>query len=89
MGWEALENDGKSRVSVSEAQKQLIADYAACFGTPAGVKVLEDLMGRTIEQPTMPGTALDGTAIQTLMAIREGENNLYRYIKSMIKKGKS
>lgn len=61
--------------------------YYVLFSRGDGKKVLEHLKQRTIEKPTMPGQCGDGQAMAMLMSLREGENNIVRFIESMIKIG--
>lgn len=63
------------------------AKYYALFQSALGQEVLAHLRKRTIERPTMPNAAADGHAMGMLMSLREGENNIVRYIESMIKNG--
>lgn len=55
------------------------------FATPDGAYVLEMLKARTISRPSFPADSAgaDGQAIALMMAVREGENNLYRYLESI------
>lgn len=69
------------------AQSEIAQIYYIVFNTEGGKKVLEHLRQRTEEKPTMPQAAGDGQSLAMMMALREGENNLYRYIKSVIKIG--
>lgn len=73
----------------SPEMRRLLTAYVAVAGSEEGKLVLEDLRKRTIEQPCAPAVAVDGAAFNALMGIREGENNLYRYIISMIKRGQT
>lgn len=51
--------------------------------TPDGAVLMAALAKRTVERPCMNVAAKDGTSMALLMAVREGENNLYRWIDSL------
>jgi hypothetical protein len=59
---------------------------ARIFNTPDGVILLDYLRSITIEQTNIP-QANDGGMMSILMGIKEGENNLYRKILLLKKKG--
>ena len=88
MSWEELNVLGKLG-SLQQAQEQERRNQAfyALFSTPLGQEVLESIRLHTEAKTTLPGQAMDGQAMALLMACREGENNLYRWIKSIIEKG--
>lgn len=58
------------------------------FATPLGQTVLEGIRKHTVEQSCWPNEVSDGAALALMAAHREGENNLYRWIVSMIEKGR-
>lgn len=67
----------------SEEQKELAISFRRLFSGPDGALILEHLQDRTVRTPVMvPGVPDPVIAA----AIREGENNLYRYIAAMIRK---
>ena len=55
------------------------------FNTPDGQQVLAALKARTLDRPTWPAAEKDGHALALMMAMREGENNLYRTLISLTK----
>ena len=57
------------------------------FTTPQGQEILDILERVTIERPTTSYGGIDGQAQLLGMSIREGENNIFRYIKNQIKNG--
>jgi hypothetical protein len=87
--WEELNATFKPDAEVEKEKRRLEQAYAELFSSETGQLIFEDLRNRTIEQPTTPQQAVDGAAFNALMALREGENNLYRYIKSMVRRGQT
>jgi hypothetical protein len=61
--------------------------FTALFATPQGQRVLEAIEARTVAKPCLQQAFGDGVTTAICMAIRDGENNIYRWIKSQIKKG--
>lgn len=57
------------------------------FSSEDGKKVLAHLRSVTMERSTLPDIQFAGTNMSHLMCVREGENNLFRYIQSMQSKG--
>ena len=55
------------------------------LGTPEGQDLLAALRKRTIERPTFPAPQADGQALALMMALREGENNICRWLESLLK----
>ena len=54
------------------------------FATPDGQTVMAALKARTVGRASWPASAnLDGHAMALMLAMREGENGLYRYIKTL------
>ena len=53
------------------------------LGSADGQHLMHALRRRTIERPTFPATSNDGQSMALLMALREGENNLYRWLESL------
>lgn len=89
MSWDSLElGTQEGRADALEEMNRRTADFHAVFGTEAGQRVLGYLREQTIERPICPAQAVDGAAFNALMAIREGENNFYRWIKAQFMKGK-
>ena len=80
-GWQGLNQE-----SVSEAQQIVSHDallknfetadlYKQCFGTPAGQKVLQDLLDKTVFLATMPfNLGMDQATSHGLF--REGQNSM-------------
>lgn len=86
MSWDEL--NGMSQSTIGGDSGQRIAGLMhALFRTPEGQEVLEAMRQRTEGRTTMPQAVMDGQAMALCMAVREGENNLYRWIVSMIRKG--
>jgi len=75
-------------VKLTEAEKRA-QRFAALFKTPLGEEVLDDMRQLTIEKSTIPSQAADGMAMAMLMGIREGENNFFRTIRTLIRKGEA
>ena len=92
MTWEELEGESqKTKMAIqaqAEVEARMAADFCVVFGSDAGRRVLDYMENKTIQKPSMMNYAADGAAMSLLMAIREGENNLYRWILQQIKKGK-
>jgi hypothetical protein len=61
--------------------------FCSYFSSPQGQRILEHLRARTVDKPCLTVMFDDGVNTQTAMVLREGENNLYRYILSMIAQG--
>lgn len=55
------------------------------LGTPEGQELLAALRKRTIERPTFPPPQGDGQTLALMMALREGENNICRWLESLLK----
>lgn len=55
------------------------------FSTKDGERVLQALEARTVRRASWPANQSDGHAMALMMAMREGENNLYRYLISLTK----
>lgn len=55
------------------------------LGSAEGQELLSALRKRTIERPIFPAPQADGHAIALMMALREGENNICRWLESLIK----
>lgn len=55
------------------------------FGTTDGQQILAALKARTVDRASWPASQTDGHAMALMMAMREGENNLYRYLISLTK----
>lgn len=71
-------------------EQQAMGDAIITFSTPEGQRFLTWLEDQTVNQTTLPTAifqGLDGISVAILQNIREGENNLVRRIRSIIKKG--
>ena len=55
------------------------------LGNPDGQELMAALRKRTIERPTFPPPQGDGQALALMMALREGENNICRWLESLLK----
>ena len=64
-------------------QTQLRKAARRLFQTRDGEQVLKALEARTISRASWPASQTDGQAMALMMAMREGENNLYRYLVSL------
>lgn len=84
-GWSGLEE-----IENREVQANSISDdeamIAKIFKGEQGVKALEALRRMTIDKPSFQSMYPDGVNTAIGMAMREGENNLYRKILLTIKK---
>ena len=91
MGWEEFDiPSGEVKPAVRRYtlnDKELASVMNTLFSSPTGQLVLDGMRERYEERTTLPAQASDGHALAIMMAVREGENNLYRWIKSMIRKG--
>ncbi len=82
-GLDALDKEEQQNQEQHEqAQRILNEQYAACFKTTAGKKVLEHLKGITIEQPAWipSGGSIDGESAVHHAFAREGQNSVVRSI---------
>jgi hypothetical protein len=87
MGWDELrEMTQVHSVQNVEFERKAVAIWSL-FSTELGQEVLEIIRLHTEAKTTLPSQAADGQAMSILMAVREGENNLYRWIYDMIQKG--
>jgi hypothetical protein len=59
-----------------EFQTELNRQFAICFSTPTGRKVLEYLKGVTIEQPTWYPNGHNGATAVQMGFMREGQNSI-------------
>lgn len=87
MSWQELETFQQAHQGQQDAQQRLAGLIHGLFRTPEGQEVLEAIRLKTEARTTMPPQAVDGQGAALFMAFREGENNLYRWILSMIRKG--
>lgn len=69
--------------------RELQLSYNACFSTPAGQVVLKNLRALTVGKPVLEVYSTDGQNTAIGMAVREGENSLFRKIESLVKHGGS
>jgi len=70
----------------AEERKAAIA-AAQILQTEQGKVLMNFLEKKTVHQSNLPSSAADGQSMAMLMAHLEGEKNLFRYIKLLIKKG--
>lgn len=87
MGWDELRSLSQQPGVENKELELMQSRFAALFGCDLGESVLEDFRLNTEAKTTLPGGAVDGEAMKTFMAVREGENNFYRWIKAMTNKG--
>lgn len=80
--WDVINDFGQNKSDTRQSDLDKI--YAHVFGSDEGMKVLNDLRARTIEQPSWyPGEdASHGFA-------REGQNSIVRMIEERIKRARS
>lgn len=85
MSWDELNAIGNQK-----AQTQPLTDdeivIAKIFKGEHGPRALEALARITVEKPSFQAMYSDGVNTSIAMALREGENNLYRKILLTIKK---
>ena len=81
-GWDGLDADIEPlKINNFDAQTEIDLQYARCFNSDAGKKVLEHLRGMTIEQPAwMPGADV------SYGYSREGQNSIVREIELRIRR---
>lgn len=89
MSWEEMDALAQALPQPNEEEQRLLADFVTVFGTEQGQRVLGYLEAKTIQKPNLPNQAADGQAMAYLSFMREGENNLYRWIMQQIKRGKA
>ena len=73
--------------TTNNKQDDIKGAFNRIFSSKDGEKVLEHLRAVTLERSTLPDIQFAGNNMSHLMCVREGENNLFRYITSMQKKG--
>lgn len=84
-GWGEIDNNKQVKtVKIKPTDQEFL--LTELFVSKKGKLVLEYLAKLTIEKPSFQTMFTDGTNTAIGMAIREGENNLYRKIKSIIDK---
>ena len=66
-----------------QQSSELYVNARNVFATEDGQKLMEALRKRTIERPTFPAPTGDGQSIALMMALREGENNICRWLESL------
>jgi hypothetical protein len=75
------------RAETDIKQDDIKGTFFRLFATDDGKKVLDHLRSVTLERSTLPDIQFAGNNMSHLMCVREGENNLFRYIKTMQSKG--
>lgn len=55
------------------------------LGSEEGQELMQALRKRTIERPTFPASPADGQSLAMMMSLREGENNICRWLESLLK----
>lgn len=83
-GWRSLHNKNQQKVTSHLSDDEVI--LASVFNTENGKKALKVLEKLTTEKPSLQVMHNDGINTAIAMAMREGENNLYRKILLIIKK---
>jgi len=84
-GWKSLDEIETNQIQPTKLSDDEIV-IAKTFKGGAGVKALEALRRMTIDKPSFQSMYADGVNTAIGMALREGENNLYRKILLIIKK---
>lgn len=84
-GWKGL-NDIETSKPKSSGLSDDEIQIAQAFKGEKGAKALDALRRITIEKPSFQSMYSDGVNTAIGMAMREGENNLYRKILLIIKK---
>lgn len=80
---EHYEQFGQSFNQEEAAPTQLKKAAQRLFSTPDGAEVLAALRARTVGRSTLPSTTGDGATLALFMALREGENTLFRYLEAL------
>lgn len=84
-GWGGLNEDLNSKTQLlAPSDDEFI--IAKLFSTEEGIRGLAALQHMTIDKPSFQSMHSDGINTSIAMAIREGENNLYRKILLTLKK---
>ena len=85
MSWDELNNIGNVKAqAVALTDDEIV--IAKIFKGEHGPRALEALARITVEKPSFQAIHSDGVNTAIAMAVREGENNLYRKILLTIKK---
>jgi len=84
-GWKALQDIEDNQIQPAKLSDDEIM-IAKIFKGEPGTKALEALRRMTIDKPSFQSMYADGINTAIGMAMREGENNLYRKILLTIKK---
>ena len=92
-GWDALLKAPVAKTmstALSEANKQLQADFVATFGTPAGKRVLENLLDMTWHRaPVPPSGTCTIEQLTPYVIERNGQNSTIFYVMKMIEAGRN
>lgn len=83
--------DQKQEITTEQkkAMYEMQQAYVACFATPAGKKVLENMRALTVEQPSLTTYQQDGVNTAISMAYREGANAFVRHVLNTVKQGEA
>lgn len=92
-GWQGINADPvAARQAYDQAKGEeelhLASIMFVYFSTQEGQFILEALRRETEAKPTWPNAVCDGTFLALHQARREGENNLYRRIVTLIEIGR-
>ncbi len=81
-GWEFFENIESSDQSVEQKEASLEVNriFRECFSTPNGKQVLKHLKKITVDRNVLLQYHQEGINTALNMAVREGENSLYKTI---------
>lgn len=84
-----MELNTRLAVGVQEIAEQntVARDIYALFNSELGKRCLQHLEAMTIQKPNLPAGGVDGVSMAMGMSLREGENQLYRKIKMLIRTG--
>lgn len=83
-GWDGLQNLNTKSKTPALTQDEIC--IAKIFKGEFGPTALAALARLTVEKPILQAIQSDGINTTIAMSLREGENNLYRKILSIIKK---
>jgi len=82
--WDSLDLDSEEFTRIKEENEAKVRERARifhqCFSTDAGQRVLDHLVDISLDR-----RVLKADSTQFAAGIREGENNLVRYIKNQIR----
>ena len=84
MSWEELNTKGNKPKKLEPSEDDVIIFNA--FTSKDGIKALDVLRKRTLNKPVLGSIGQDSGNTLLLMGMREGENNLVRWIEQTLKR---